>query len=124
MEQGRPTVVTRIDARGKDHRALNADVRQCEADVEIVGALGQRYIGDGLERGTLTVRGTAGNALGAYLNGGRIVLYGNAQDAVGDTMNGGEIIVHGRVGDTAGYSMRGGCLYVRDSAGYRAGVHM
>ncbi len=125
MEQDQSSsAIRRIDARGADHRALNACIRQSGPDVEIVGALGQRYIGDAMERGTLTVRGTAGNALGAYLNGGRIVIYGNAQDAAGDTMNDGEIIVHGSVGDTVGYSMRGGCIYVRDSAGYRAGVHM
>ncbi|HQQ40212.1 MAG TPA: glutamate synthase, partial [Clostridia bacterium] len=124
MEQNEQREVRRIDARGTDYQALNACIRQATADVEIVGALGQRYLGDAMDSGTLTIRGTAGNALGAYLNGGRIVVYGNAQDAAGDTMNKGEIIIHGSVGDTVGYSMRGGCIYVRDSAGYRAGVHM
>lgn len=124
MEQNEQREVRRIDARGTDYQALNACIRQATADVEIVGALGQRYLGDAMDSGTLTIRGTAGNALGAYLNGGRIVVYGNAQDATGDTMNKGEIIIHGSVGDTVGYSMRGGCIYVRDSAGYRAGVHM
>ncbi|HRX58676.1 MAG TPA: glutamate synthase [Eubacteriales bacterium] len=124
MEQNQNPEVRRIDARGTDYHALNACIRQAASDVEIVGALGQRYLGDAMDSGTLTIRGTAGNALGAYLNGGKIVVYGNAQDAAGDTMNKGEIIVHGSVGDTVGYSMRGGCIYVRDSAGYRAGVHM
>ena len=124
MEQNEQREVRRIDARGTDFHALNACIRQAPTDVEIVGALGQRYLGDAMDSGTLTIRGTAGNALGAYLNGGKIVVYGNAQDAVGDTMNCGEIIVHGSVGDTVGYSMRGGCIYVKNSAGYRAGVHM
>ncbi len=116
--------IRRIDARGTDHRALNACIRQADGDVELMDVLGQRYIGDALDSGTITIHGTPGNALGAYLNGGRIIVHGNAQDAVGDTMNRGEIVVHGSVGDTVGYSMRGGEIYVRDSAGYRAGVHM
>jgi glutamate synthase domain-containing protein 3 len=33
---------------------------------------------------TLTLCGTPGNALGAYLKDSTIVVYGNAQDATGD----------------------------------------
>ncbi len=91
----------------------------------IEGCLGERYLGCGLGRGErLVLRGTPGNAVGAYLDGGEIEIFGNAQDAVGDTMNGGVITVHGSVGDAAGYAMRGGVVYVEGDAGYRAGVHM
>jgi glutamate synthase domain-containing protein 3 len=72
----------------------------------------------------ITINGTPGNALGAYLDGGTIEVNGNAQDATADTMNDGTIIIHGSTGDTLGYAMRGGAVYVRGSAGYRTGIHM
>ena len=91
----------------------------------IDNCLGQRFLGSGWKVGqTLTIHGTPGNALGAYLNGATIEVHGNAQDAVGDTMNDGKIIVHGSAGDALGYAMRGGGIYVRDNAGYRTGIHM
>lgn len=86
--------------------------------------LGQRYIGNGASEGRFLLRGTPGNALGAYLDGASIELYGNAQDATGDTMNEGEIIIHGNTGDACGYAMRGGSIYIEGDAGYRAGIHM
>lgn len=86
--------------------------------------LGERYIGCGAGEGALLLKGTPGNALGAYLNGADIVLHGNAQDATGDTMNSGSITVYGNTGDAAGYAMRGGAIYVKGNAGYRAGIHM
>ena len=85
---------------------------------------GQRYIGCGLKCDKLTINGTPGNAMGAYLDGGTIELRGNAQDAAGDTMNDGKIIIHGSAGDALGLAMRGGVIYVRDDAGYRTGIHM
>jgi glutamate synthase domain-containing protein 3 len=89
-----------------------------------VHCLGERYIGCGHSGPDLILKGTPGNALGAYLNGASIRLYGNAQDATGDTMNEGTIVIHGSTGDAVGYSMRGGAIYVRDNAGCRAGIHM
>lgn len=86
--------------------------------------LGERYIACGSSGGLYPLRGTPGNALGAYLDGAEIELFGNAQDATGDTMNAGTITIHGNTGDAAGYAMRGGSIYVRGDAGYRAGIHM
>lgn len=57
--------------------------------------MGQRYIGCGVAGKTITVEGTPGNALGAYLDGSTIIVHGNGQDAIGDTMNNGEIFIHG-----------------------------
>ncbi len=92
--------------------------------VVIEACCGQRFIGSGMRGKTVTITGTPGNALGAYLDGGVIVVNGNAQDAVGDTMNDGRIIIHGNAGDALGYAMRGGGIFVRGGAGYRAGIHM
>lgn len=113
-----------IQANALDHRALNEKIRAAHDDCLITGCLGQRFIADGLEQHTITIEGTPGNALGAYLSGGHIHVCGNAQDAVGDTMNDGQIVISGNVGDAVGYAMRGGEIYIKGNAGYRAGVHM
>lgn len=104
---------------------LNDKVRNTEdKEITINGCMGQRYIATGLSGKLVTINGTPGNALGAYLNGADIIVNGNAQDATGDTMNYGRIIVYGNVGDTTGYAMRGGKIYIKGNAGYRTGIHM
>lgn len=104
---------------------LNRKIRE-SADTEITvdGCIGHRYIATGLSGKTVTVNGTPGNALGAYLNGCDVIVNGNAQDATGDTMNSGRIIIRGNAGDATGYAMRGGRIYVKGNTGYRAGIHM
>ena len=114
----------KINSENMNFKDLNDKVRKATEDVEIYGALGERFIGAGLSDKKLVIRGTPGNALGAYLNGAAIEVFGNAQDAVGDTMNDGKIVVHGNIGDCTGYAMRGGKIFVEGNAGYRAGIHM
>ena len=99
-------------------------VASTDTEITVKNAMGQRYIGCGVAGKRITVEGTPGNALGAYLDGSRIVVYGNGQDAIGDTMNNGEIIVHGSCGDTTGYAMRSGKIFIKGNAGYRVGIHM
>lgn len=113
-----------IDAKKLDFRRLNERLRLLNDEIEILNCLGQRFIGAGCSDRKILIRGTPGNALGAYLNGAAITVFGNAQDAVGDTMNAGKIVVHGNTGDAAGYAMRGGKIFVKGNAGYRAGIHM
>ena len=114
-----------ISARDLDFKELNGQIRASAADdICISECYGQRFIGSGLKEKTITINGTPGNALGAYLDGAQIYVNGNAQDAVGDTMNSGKIVIHGNAGDALGYAMRGGCIYVRGYAGYRTGIHM
>ena len=114
----------KINAENVNFKDLNDKVRQATEDVEITGTLGERFIGAGLSDKNLVIKGTPGNALGAYLNGSVVEVFGNAQDAVGDTMNDGKIVIHGNIGDAAGYAMRGGKIFVKGNAGYRAGIHM
>lgn len=113
-----------INTEGLDFRAVNEAIRQAEGSCELLNCRGQRFIGAGMASKEIVIRGTPGNALGAYLNGADITVLGNAQDAVGDTMNEGRITVHGNIGDAAGYAMRGGRIFIKGSAGYRAGIHM
>ncbi len=116
----------KIDATNLHFKMLNQMIKESgETEIEVTNLLGQRYIGAGMEPGkTLTLHGTPGNALGAYLKDSAIVVRGNAQDAVGDTMDTGKIVIHGNSGDTAGYAMRGGEIYIEGNAGYRVGIHM
>lgn len=113
-----------IVAENLDFRELNECVKAAAEDVTIDRCYGQRFIGTGMRKKALTINGTPGNALGAYLDGGIIKVNGNAQDAVGDTMNDGRIIINGNAGDALGYAMRGGSIFVRGDAGYRTGIHM
>lgn len=113
-----------IDAVNLDYKALNTLLREETGEFTVSGCLGQRFIAAGMDGRRITIDGTPGNALGAYLNGAEIIVNGNTQDAVGDTMNEGKIVIHGSIGDAAGYAMRGGKIFVRGNAGYRAGIHM
>ncbi|MCL2036973.1 MAG: glutamate synthase [Oscillospiraceae bacterium] len=113
-----------LSARNLYFRELNERINSSNGDVSIDDCYGQRFIGSGLRKKSLTINGTPGNALGSYMDGGTIFVNGNAQDAVGDTMNDGKIIIHGNAGDALGYAMRGGEIFVKGDAGYRTGIHM
>lgn len=117
-----------LDSSNMHYKALNEKINEkldISNDFIINNVCGQRYIGAGITKNIkITVNGTPGNDLGAFMDGPEIVINGNAQDAIGNTMNSGEIIVHGNAGDIAGYSMRGGKIYVKGNAGYRVGIHM
>ncbi len=114
----------KISARNIDFKELNEQIRAAKGDVVIDEVYGQRFIGTALKEKSLTINGTPGNAMGAYLDGGKISVFGNAQDATGDTMNAGKIVIHGNAGDALGYAMRGGEIYVKGDSGYRTGIHM
>ncbi len=117
----------RIDALELDFIELNRQIKECVEDVIVDNCFGQRFIGTRISSGDkkrISINGTPGNALGAYLDGTEIIVNGNVQDAVGDTMNHGKIIVHGNAGDALGYAMRGGKIFVRGDSGYRTGIHM
>ena len=113
-----------VNAKNLHYRALNEALRKAADDCTVTECCGQRYIAAGMSHKSITISGTPGNALGAYLNGAAITVHANAQEAVGDTMNAGKIVVHGNIGDAAGYAMRGGKIFVKGNAGYRAGIHM
>lgn len=113
-----------LSAHELGYRALNDIIHKSKEDVVINNCFGERFIGAGASAKTITINGTPGNALGAYLDGATIIVNGNAQDAVGDTMNDGRIIINGNVGDALGYAMRGGKILVKGNAGYRTGIHM
>jgi glutamate synthase domain-containing protein 3 len=119
----------RINAKGMHYRELNELIHQAVGDQkkEIIldNVNGQRYIGGGLSGNVkITVNGTPGNDLAAFMDGPTIVVNSNAQDGIGNTMNAGKIIVCGSAGDIVGHSMRGGNIFVKGNVGYRVGIHM
>ena len=114
-----------INAQGQHFKDLNEQIHNAQDnDIIVNNCIGQRFMAAGISKKNITINGTPGNALGAYLNGADITINGNAQDATGDTMNAGTIIIHGNSGDATGYAMRGGEIYVEGSVGYRGGIHM
>lgn len=119
----------RLDAEGLESRELNARVRRCLAEgagaVDIRNICGHRYLADALDSPVdITLHGTPGQNLGAFMRGPRILVRGNAQDGVGNTMDDGEIRINGHAGDVLGYAMRGGRILIRGDVGYRVGIHM
>ncbi len=125
---------THIHAGGSDepmhYTALNCAMRSAmqggAKEIVLEGVIGQRYIAATAADKELriTIMGTPGNNLGAFLDGPTIEVFGNAQDMTGNTMNSGRIIVHGNAWDVTGLSARGGKILIRGSSGYRVGIHM
>ena len=77
--------MTVLNANEIGYYDLNKKIVECDDnDITITDAMGQRYIGCGVAGKTITVEGTPGNALGAYLDGSTIIVHGNGQDAIGD----------------------------------------
>ncbi len=137
IEAGREKVMPRrdeekavLDAYGIHYRLLNERIRELVAEgcerIELRNVNGQRYLGTGLmdKQLRISVHGTPGNDLAAFMDGPRIEVFGNAQDAVCNTMNSGKVVIHGHAGDVLGYGMRSGKMFVRGKVGYRVGIHM
>lgn len=100
--------------------------------VEVHGDLAQvKWLGRGMSRGSLVVRGNAGMHLGAYMRGGRIEVHGSAGDWLGAEMKNGQIRVQGDAGGQVGAAYRGSLAGMRDgtiliggSAGLEVGMRM
>lgn len=118
-----------LNAKGVYYKELNGKIREELAagaeEIVVKNVNGQRYIGDGITgKACLTLKGTPGNDMAAFMNGLEVHVEGNTQDSIGNTMNDGLIVVHGSAGDTVGYAMRGGEIFIRENGGYRVGIHM
>lgn len=100
--------------------------------LEIHGDLGKvRWIGRAMSRGSVTVHGSVGMHLGAYMTGGRIEVFGDASDWIGAEMKNGLIQVHGNAGGQVGAAYRGalagmknGTIIIDGSAGLEVGMRM
>lgn len=100
--------------------------------LDLRGDLGRvKWVGKGMTRGTVRIRGHIGMHLGAYMRGGTIEVHGNAGDWVGGEMSGGTIHVHGNAGGQVGAAYRGslsgmnrGTILIEGSAGLEVGMRM
>ena len=115
--------------RPVDYKIVNNKIRRAVSDgvksISLTGIMGQRYIAAAMnEKVSISIDGTPGNNLGAFMDGPLIEVFGNAQDMTGNTMSSGKIIVHGNAWDVTGLSMRGGKIFVKGSTGTRVGIHM
>lgn len=127
---------TVIDATGRDrygrpvdYKIVNNEIRRAVSEgvknITLMGVMGQRYIATAVDKKiSISINGTPGNNLGAFMDGPFIEVFGNAQDMTGNTMSSGEIIVHGNAWDVTGLSMRGGKIFVKGNTGTRVGIHM
>jgi formylmethanofuran dehydrogenase subunit C len=101
-------------------------------DLVIHGALHRvRWIGKSMSRGSITLHGSVGMHLGAYMSGGRIEVPANASDWIGAEMKNGVIQVHGNAGGQVGAAYRGalrgmrnGTIIIDGSAGLEVGMRM
>jgi len=101
-------------------------------DIEIRGDLRRvKWIGRGMTRGSLRIRGDAGMHLGSAMSGGSIEVWGDAGDWLGAEMSGGLIRVHGNAGGQVGAAYRGapsgmkdGTIVIDGSAGLEVGMRM
>jgi formylmethanofuran dehydrogenase subunit C len=101
-------------------------------DLQIYGDLHRlKWIGRGMSRGSITVHGSVGMHLGAYMKGGTIEVHGDAGDWVGAEMTNGRIHVHGNAGGQVGAAYRGSMTGMRDgmiliggTAGLEVGMRM
>ena len=90
-----------------------------------------RWVGRAMTKGSVTVHGSVGMHLGAYMKGGRIEVHGDASDWIGAEMKNGFIHVRGNAGGQIGGGYRGslqgmknGLIIVDGSAGLEVGLRM
>jgi formylmethanofuran dehydrogenase subunit C len=95
--------------------------------VEVKGDAGD-YLGQGMKNGLISVSGNAGSWTGNRMAGGRINISGNASDYVGaglpgDTfgMTDGLINIEGNAGDRVGDRMRRGIIIIQGKSGNYCG---
>jgi len=108
-----------VDGEPGDELEIHGDARRV------------KWIGRGMTRGRIRIRGNAGMHLGGSMKGGAIDVSGDAGDWLGAEMSGGFIHVHGNAGGQAGAAYRGslsgmtdGTILVDGSAGLEIGMRM
>ena len=108
-----------VDGEAAEHLALRGDLSKV------------KWIGRGMTRGRITIDGSVGMHLGAYMRGGTIEVAGDASDWVGAEMRGGVIHVRGNAGGQVGAAYRGslsgmneGTILIEGSAGLEVGMRM
>jgi glutamate synthase domain-containing protein 3 len=116
-----------IDARGRDTRSINQDIRRAIADgapaIEVLHPGSRHNLAVGiLEPARITFRGDVGYFCGGLSDGLDIHVTGDAGWSLGADMMSGSVVVDGRSGSSTGASMRGGTVVVKGDAGARSAI--
>ena len=100
--------------------------------IEVDGSIPRvKWVGSGMTRGRVVIRGDVGMHVGSYMRGGEILVEGNAADFLGVEMEAGLIRVRGNAGHRAGaayrgskFGMRGGIILIEGDVGHEVGAYM
>lgn len=104
-----------------------------DTDNIVINRSTEKLIGIGHEmgRGTIEVKGNAGNFIGQKMRGGSIIIRGNAGTWAASSMSNGYIEINGNAGDYLGaglpgdpHGMSNGHVFVTGDAGDRVGDRM
>ncbi|MDI7275391.1 MAG: tributyrin esterase [Anaerolineae bacterium] len=111
--------VRELVARGRDLRAVNAELKQAvsQGPVVIQHAEHLHGLAAGLSCGEVVIDGNAGDYLGVLNDGASIRVRGNAGRYLADNMTRGTVVVDGDCGYGAGQYCYGGTIVIRGSAG-------
>lgn len=120
----------RIVLDGLDGSFLRVGAGLEAGSITVIGDAGD-YAGESMRSGTLVIRGEAGDYLGAGMRGGNITVSGNAGSFAGSGragemkgMSGGVLIIRGHTGDRAGDRMRRGLLLIEGNTGSYCAARM
>jgi len=115
-----PRLEYKIDAKNKDLRTVNEEVRKAVErgdSVLIENAEGLHGLAAGLKKGTIIVNGNAGDYVAALNDGATIVINGCAGRFVADNMTAGKVVTVGDAGYGASEYCYGGTLVIKGNAG-------
>ena len=111
--------MTRIDAKSKDLRVMNSEIKKSVNGVPIsVKNVSHLHgLAAGLKHGEIIVQGDAGDYVGALNAGATIRVTRDAARYVADNMTAGTVIIEGNADYGAGQYCYGGTVLVRGNSG-------
>ncbi len=113
-----------VNAKGKDLRAVSAELRSLISDGKVVidDAAHLHGLCAGLKAGDITIKGDGGDYTGALNDGATIRVKGNVGRYLADNMTRGTVLVDGNAGYGVGAYCYGGTIMVNGDAGDFAAV--
>jgi glutamate synthase domain-containing protein 3 len=113
-----------VNAKGKDLRAVSAELRSLLSDGKVVISDAAHLHGlcAGLKAGDIMIKGDGGDYTGALNDGATIRVKGNVGRYLADNMTKGTVLVDGSAGYGVGAYCYGGTIMVNGDAGDFAAV--
>ncbi len=137
--------MTTIDARGKDLKFLNGELRTNVngTPVRVKNASHLSGLAAGMKHGEVIIEGDAGDYVGVLnagatikvarnagkyvadnMTAGTVIIDGNADYGVGQYCYGGTVVVHGNAGDFTATMNKGAVIIVTGNVGDEVGTYM